>query len=737
MTLDSRLRLALIAALLGAYLLVYVPEPHSSDGQALLAVGATFLRRGSPDMNVNAHIDWGLPPLARMGQTGVDGARYAKKGPTPSLIMLPLIAAAEVLPWLTTRAAALLFNPLVTALTAALLFTLIRRLGYRPAVALITALIYGLATTALVYTQTLFGEPLAALLILAALLSLHRWTASRSQRDLIVGGIGLALLVGVNTIYALVAPVAAIYVAAVSRRPLRSILPPLVALAAPLIVGLGLLALYNVARFGDPLTSGYNFAEGEGFTTPLGFGLYGLLIGPYRGLLWYSPVVILALPGWLMLRRHISAFAWLILALIGLQILAFAMWWSWHGGVTWGPRFLIPALPLIAVCIAPLIALAVRRRALLIPVLALTALSCGVQILGALYSYLPYIGVLYAHYSAADFASAAANFAPQVYTDPGLSAIAGHWRALATDQPLYPAWLADGVDPLTLGAGLILIIGGVSAGIKRLPRPRLIVPPLIVAALSLAAARHPNPAITALAAALDPPGTVVAATVGVGAGLGDLPTQARVITLHAPIPPDDPLAAPLWDYGRDGTASLWLVTWFGPGAPANWLARDLWASAAFVNERAAADHRALHFDLRPGPPLDHAGGWRFGPITLAGYGVAVEADAVRLTVGWSVESAVAVDYRWFIHLIAADGAIIAQQDRAPQGGYAPTTAWPPGAHVTDRLTFPIPAGADRSGWALRIGWVHPLSGERLAVTAPPDHAGAATAGDGFIRLPAQ
>ena len=69
------------------------------------------------------------------------------------------------------------------------------------------------------------------------------------------------------------------------------------------------------------------------------------------------------------------------------------------------------------------------------------------------------------------------------------------------------------------------------------------------------------------------------------------------------------------------------------------------------------------------------------------------------------------DYSWFVHLLDASGQIVAQQDRQPLGGYAPTSTWTPGTTGTDRLYFPIMTEVVQ----VRIGWVDPTNGERLPV----------------------
>ena len=380
---DSRLRLALVLLLLGAYLLVYVAAPLSIDGMATLAVGANLARFGRADVTLLA----AQPEL--VAARGIDGVLYSKKGLTPSLLLIPVTWLADALPWLSLRALAMLLNPLLTALTGALVYSLARRIGARPAAAFLGGLIFGLATLALVYVKTLFGEPLAAFLLILAVWAAHRYRAEARPRDAVLAGAALGLALGVNLTYAVMFPLVGLYLLGADPRRWR--IRPIVAFGAPVLAALLLLGAYNWARFGGPLETGYATGLDEGFTSGLLPGVIGLLVGPYRGLIWYSPVLLLAIPGGLRLRRRAPRLAGLVGALVIAQVLVYATWWSWHGGVTWGPRFLLPVVPLLAVALIPVVEAALDRARLAAAVLVgLTALSLGVQLLGALVSYLPY-----------------------------------------------------------------------------------------------------------------------------------------------------------------------------------------------------------------------------------------------------------------------------------------------------------------------------------------------------------
>lgn len=737
---DTRLRLALLCLLLGVYLLVYVPEPLTADGDALLAAAASLARYGTPDNHAIAHGEWLLAPISRLGAPGADDALYTKKGPTPSLLLVPFVWLADALPWLTTRATAALFNPLVTTATALLLYTLTRRLGFRPLTAFLTALLYGVATFAITYVKTLFGEPLAALLVVRAVLSVVAYWQDGRARHLLLAGAALGLLVGVNTVEVVLVGVVGMLLLTPPPNPrLRGAgrrARSLIAFLIPLIIaGAGLL-LYNWVRFGGPFESGYHFAAGEGFTRPIPLGLFGLFLSPYRGLFWYNPVLLLALPGWLMLRRHDARLAWLALALIAAQAVIFAGWWSWHGGIVWGPRFLIPVTPLLALCLAPLIdaSLGHGRWLLRGVIAAFVVLSVGVQLLGALYSFYPYQFHLNVFYGTDVWDAPVTLLADDVLTHPGLSPIIGHVALWRLGWRMEPAWLSDGIDGVHLAAALaVLALGvGYASATNQSCRYRLIIPGvLILTALNGIVARQSHgaefAAIREFERTIQPSATVVVLSNAFDETLVDVERGGRIITMNAPTDPTDPLASRLWAYARRQSGPLWLVTWFPPADPLNWQARDLWQNMAFVRETTLAGHRALWFDSAPSPPADQRSGVTFaGTLRLNAYGVRRDPDGVRVALEWSAARPPAVDYAWFVHLTDSTGAIIAQQDRPPHGGYTPTSAWSAGQPVVDRLFFPLEDGAT-GDWRVRLGWVNPFDGARLPAVATdgvalPDHA---------------
>ena len=110
-----------------------------------------------------------------------------------------------------------------------------------------------------------------------------------------------------------------------------------------LVCGAGLCMMENQLRRGSPVDFGY---AGEGFTTPLLYGLAGQLLAPARGLVFFAPAFFL---GTALYWRWRDRLPTLVPPMVSLSLLyslllvvAYAKWHAWHGAWYWGPRFLLP-----------------------------------------------------------------------------------------------------------------------------------------------------------------------------------------------------------------------------------------------------------------------------------------------------------------------------------------------------------------------------------------------------------
>ncbi|HEY65899.1 MAG TPA: hypothetical protein G4O02_15160 [Caldilineae bacterium] len=140
--------------------------------------------------------------------------------------------------------------------------------------------------------------------------------------------------------------------------------------------------------------------------------------------------------------------------------------------------------------------------------------------------------------------------------------------------------------------------------------------------------------------------------------------------------------------------------------------------------------RARVFDLPP--DLSHPLDVRFGDVArLVGYRLGHKDGNVRLTLVWQALRTAPRGYMVFVHLIDGIGAIVAQQDRVPMDGMAPTTSWLPGEVIVDEYVLLLSTKLLPGEYRIRIGLYDPETLIRL----PVEGADAEGAQNGFI-LPA-
>jgi hypothetical protein len=102
------------------------------------------------------------------------------------------------------------------------------------------------------------------------------------------------------------------------------------------------------------------------------------------------------------------------------------------------------------------------------------------------------------------------------------------------------------------------------------------------------------------------------------------------------------------------------------------------------------------------------------------------AHALDVTLYWFALRDVGANYKVFVHLLGPDGAVIAQHDGDPGGGFTPTSRWRSGELIADRHRVPLPAGAPAGGYGLRAGMYQPEPLRNLPVDPPT--------GDGRVDL---
>jgi len=762
--------LALGLFLFSIYLLVYRGGFHSVDEVSMFAVTESLVKFGQVNTNQIAWTQWTTTQAEAQGFFGADGQVYSKKGLALSLAQLPLYWLALLLPGLGMLQTVSLLNGLVTALSGMLLFLFVRRLGYSVRIALTTGLVYGLATIAVVYAKYLFSEPLAGLLLLIAAYMLFAFKQEGGLRHVVIAGAaaGFAVLARANNLFLL--PVFGLYLLWITgwqsnrvakwqdvwtrlTRPavLKTSVAFIISLAVP---GLILLS-YNAARSGNPLQTGYDLTL---FSPNVLLGLYKLLFSPLRGLFIYSPILLLSLPGWWRLRRTHPAEAWLFAGLVGITVGLFSAWSSGEG-LSWGSRFLVPVVPFFALSLTPIVAhltSPISHPITRLTFYILLPLSLLIQLLGVIINPWVYLAKVQADFGGEFFLEKTAalyNF--------GYSQIAGQlqsWSVQNSDLIWWQPWGFDGAA-FGLSAGLALLTGWSlwrSLGAKKSPRLPLSPAPLLItlALVTLflltryaATDRQFGPpdepyttALNQIAAQAHPTDRIITvAQYHYHVPMNRFKAGLPLIGMAQQPWPLPKSALPLLESTLSGP-NLWLVTvGFPPAAADNATERWLTEHAFNAGETWLDDVRLVRYGTRL-PTVTRTIDTALGQtITLSQVRLldalpAGQVLPVELT--WLAAAPPAEDYRVFVQLLAADGALAAQHDGPPRGGYAPPTGWPVNQPVTDRPGLALPADLSSGDYRLIAGLYSPTTGQRLATPAGADFIDLGTVklemGDGEI-----
>ena len=385
--------LALVTFLIGLYFLTFNGAPISTDELFLLDATESLARRG--DMRMNFLNDVHAPQLLAQVKPPV-----ADVEPLQPVLAVPLFRLAEVLPGIGLAHTVWLFNLLVTALTAGVLFAYGMALDYRPRAAAIVALLYGVGTIAWPYSRTFFREPLFTLLaLLSVLLTLRlRHALTAGERPV---GLAIALIIAfAGALFSKEATfllLPALVTQAIpdrlasglaARRAVITLLVVAALIAALLVIAVSAEALFGVETV--RWAAGNRLEQVRRNLTQAGEGVLGYLFSPGRSLWVYSPVLLAGFFGWpwLVRQRRLREIAVPLVMLASFVVGdALVRGEEWYGGTGWGPRYLVAVTPFLALWLLPVVERMLApdaSRAGRVALVALAIVSVGVQVVAVL-----------------------------------------------------------------------------------------------------------------------------------------------------------------------------------------------------------------------------------------------------------------------------------------------------------------------------------------------------------------
>jgi hypothetical protein len=798
--------------LLAVYLLTYRGGFHSVDEVSIFAVTESLVKFGRFNTDQIAWTQWTTSQAEAQGFFGRDGHVYSKKGLALSLAQAPLYWLALYLPGVGMLQTVSLLNAFITAVTGLLIFMFLQRLDFSIIVAVVVSLTFGLATIAFVYAKYLFSEPLAGLLLLLAAYMLFTYRQEGGLHHVAIAGLaaGFAVLTRANNLFLL--PVFGLYLLwilyqAARRRggeeashsaspPPHAIplfLPPLITFGLTLAFTGVMLLGYNALRSGNPLQTGYDLTL---FSPNILLGLYKLLLSPLHGFFVYSPILILSLPGWWLLRKTYPAEAWLFAGLTGVTLGLFSAWSSGEG-LSWGSRFLVPIVPFFAICLAPIVEVssvkcqvsgnrvtsskvagktehATRNtphasrltlhasrftlHASRFTLYTLLLLSCLIQLLGVAINPWVFLAQLQAQFGGEFFLENTVALYDFRY-----SQIIGQIRAWSLQNSDVAWWQPWGFDVLAFGLslGLVLLSGWLlwrqttadrrppTADQTSAPHPPpstllhlLASSPLLLLTLTLALTYFLLARYFSTDQQFGPPDdayTQALNTAVLQASPADQIVTVAPYHYHVPMNrfkarlPITGLAQQVWPLPETALSllknsatgqNIWLVTvGFSPAASDNAAEQWLTFNTFVASNDWFADVRLVRFSAQSPTvtrPINATFGQELRLVEIKVIESLQPGQTLPVEFVWQSLQRPQADYNLFLQLLSGDGALIAQHDSPPNGGYTPTSTWLPGQPMVSHHALALPPDLPTGTYRLIAGLNNPATGQRLAVDQKGD-----------------
>ncbi|HEX7150525.1 MAG TPA: hypothetical protein VF618_03480 [Thermoanaerobaculia bacterium] len=265
----------------------------------------------------------------------------------PAKLYLDLSGSSEARLDYVARLMEKLAASLVAALSASLLYLLLRRRARR-SVALLLTVAYALGTTMwVVSSQSLWQHGMSTLLVIGLLLFL---TGQPTTPRAIAAGLLCGLVAANRPPDAILAAALGVYALFWAGR--RHAVWFAAASSLPLVAVL----LYNFRAAGNML-GGYGLiGKATFFDSELLPGLAGLLFSPTHGLFVFSPFLLFLLLAWRYLPpgREERFLTVAMLAAVVLQLVVYGKT-DWRGGLSWGPRYLTDLLPFFLWMLVPVV----------------------------------------------------------------------------------------------------------------------------------------------------------------------------------------------------------------------------------------------------------------------------------------------------------------------------------------------------------------------------------------------
>lgn len=736
------------------YLLFFRGYIITIDETFLFDMTESVVRRG----NIDETLTFSHAPLRGPADSTLFSHSESYE-PLQPILAAPLFWLGQTVPDFNLIHTVWLFNIIVVALTAVVFAYGVRVQGYDEVVAWSCALLLGLGTLMMPYARTYFREPLMTMFLTVALIAAMKVRTVKGRYpipEVVIAGVALLLAAFAKSI----AITFALPIALLMFRAKRIDWLIIVGGGIAGLIGLVLLEQVGLIASGSRLAptrwaSLINDSELEWVSQ----SIRGYVYSPGRSFFLYSPILLLSPIGmWLLWNRG----DWrLVLSIVGMFV-AFAVGYGflrknvWHGGVSIGPRYLLPLIPLFMFSISPVIDWLRQhssRHIMWALFLAVAGVSIGLQLLFSSYSERDYYDSFdqYVDVSAIEEGIWSLRWSPIVRYAEELNADTFDtvWRS-------GDLWLL-----IVVGLAIVAVVEIVAA-LRRLPIPtpvRILFSSgvlVIVVAVGLRSVGDDprflpddREDITQMLAQLPDVADqddaillkdleffdVFAANYKHADLIITLPGAPGELysPIHQPLVEDGttaelagPYVVGAYDYVAAEHERAWLVTYFGPfhtfarRPEERYLAENYYH---FETIEYSDRLRLVGFYLVSVPQdvPEYTSALTFGEqVRLHGYdlpqGNTYQAgDIVPASVLVSATQTIARDYTFSLQIVDSAGVVVAQQDSPPIAGFERTSTWTPDQQWRDARGLVLPADLPTGNYRLQMIVYYWEDGVRLDV----------------------
>ena len=310
------------------------------------------------------------------GVVGADGKLYSPYGIGMPLLLIPFYFAGHILAGVfkavphdyITNFITGGMNSICSAFSVIVLFKILVNLGYKDRTTIWAVFIYAFSTMAFVYVRSGFSDPMLTLMYLCAMLYLFKFKNSKKTTDLLISGIFLAYSILIKKNAGIMMPVYFGYVVSLSyeNRDYREMAKNVIIYLTPFILAGVVMAYMNYEIFGSILKTEHgDIIETFKKTLPGKHfikGIYYYLFSSGKGYFFYNIPLILSLFGISSALKKYKKEGIFILFLVLAHLVFYAHVFKRGSLFSWGPRYLLPTVPLMIIFLAEYIDTAPARR---------------------------------------------------------------------------------------------------------------------------------------------------------------------------------------------------------------------------------------------------------------------------------------------------------------------------------------------------------------------------------------